>query len=412
MKYINSLVATAFAAFSVLACTEEEALPIQGVDAVINGQKVNADKQSEEYYASIRAYKKSEHKIAFGFYTAWHALEGSNGEVSSPASYGQRLIGLPDSLDIADLWMAIPSDDPEDPEYAPVTMADMKFCQEKLGTKFVSHEDMSHNQVFTWGTWHDDAEDVDKPVYYNILKGRGVSGLQDLDNFQDHFDSKPKVGYDEDHPIGGSKGMQEACYAYAHWCVERMRKGKIDGIDFDYEPNDATWTSTTAAWVISECAKFIGGEYEGGRKVADFPEKDVTKLLMVNFFGGEPGSGCAPYVDYVVNQCYAWQIGTNVMGWLGRRPSWCPLERFILNDSIGGEAKEAYLYGGKPCEYNGEKMYSMEAMARLCRDHGVGGFGAYYIDRNYMSLSGTPYREFRRDICIANGADMKPYYVE
>lgn len=390
MKYIKLIIAAAFASLCVLACTEEEPLTIQGVDAKVDGKYVHADKQSEEYYASIRAFKKSDHIMSFGFYTAWHALEGSNGEVPAPASWGQRLRGLPDSLDIADLWMGIPSNDPEDPEYSPVTWADMKFCQEKLGTRFVSHEDASHNQVFEFDG-----------KYYNVLSGKGTSA-------DGH-------GSSEADPIGGGKASgaacQEACEAYARAMVKRMINGGLDGVDIDYEPNDATWSGTTRIlFVLKELNKYIGPESKG-YTLAEYPDKDTTKLCMLNFFGAAPDGTVEPFLDYVVNQCYAWQIGTNVTGWLGRRPNWCPKKKFILNDSIGGEAKEAYLYGGKPCEYKGQKMYSMEAMARLCKDEGLCGFGAYYLDRNYMSLSGIPYREFRRDICIANGADMEPYYV-
>lgn len=418
----------AFASISMLlgfaSCTKEEPLAIQGVDGKVDGKLVNGGKQSEEYFASIREYKKSKHVLGFGFYTAWHALEGSNGEVSSPASWAQRLVGLPDSLDIVDLWMGIPCGSPEIEElgygleYCPVTHADMKYCQKNLATKFVSHEDMSHNQVFTWGTWVDD-DGERHPMYYNIYKGRGGNSGRDTD-FQDVYEGKPKYGYDEAHPIGGNSGsamsgMHEACIAYARRCIERMRLSEIDGVDFDYEPNDLTWTNQTAAWVAEECAKFIGPE-TGDYTVAKYPQKDTTKLLMFNFFGGNPGPGVEPYSNYIVNQCYAWQIGAEPSSWVGRKPGWCPNEKFILNDSIGGEAGTGYLYGGKPSHYMVKgvdcKMYSMEAMARLVKDEGFAGFGAYYLDRNYMSASGIPYRELRRDICIANGADLAPYFAE
>lgn len=417
MKHLNIFFASVAVLFGMVSCVKDQALEIQGVYGKVDGKLVNEDKLSEEYFASIREYKKGPHVLAFGFFTSWHALEGSVGEVSSPASWGQRVIGLPDSMDIVDLWMGIPTLDPADEEYGlevcPVTVSDIRHCQKKLGTKFVSHEDMSHNQVFTWGTWIDD-DGESHPMYYNINKGRGGNTGRDKD-FQDVYEGKPKYGYDEAHPIGGSSGTREACIAYARRCIERMRRSGIDGIDFDYEPNDATWTNTTAAYVAEECAKFIGPE-TGSYTVENYPKKDTTKLLMFNFFGGNPGAGVEPYSNYIVNQCYAWQIGTNVSGWASRRPSWCPKEKFILNDSIGGEAGTAYLYGGKPCQYtvNGvnRNMYSMEAMARLVKDQGLAGFGAYYIDRNYMSASGIAYREFRRDINIANGADLEPYYAE
>ena len=36
-----------------------------------------------------------------------------------------------------------------------------------------------------------------------------------------------------------------------------------------------------------------------------------------------------------------------------------------------------------------------------------GGFGAYYIDYNYQSTSGIPYKEFREAIQIQNPAIKK-----
>lgn len=51
--------------------------------------------KTEKYYANLRAYKKSDHPISFGWYSKWFC----NGPVG--VNY---LMGLPDSLDIVSMW--------------------------------------------------------------------------------------------------------------------------------------------------------------------------------------------------------------------------------------------------------------------------------------------------------------------
>ena len=47
------------------------------------------------YYQALREYKKTKHKIAFGWYGSWTAVG---------ASYQTRLQSAPDSMDIISIW--------------------------------------------------------------------------------------------------------------------------------------------------------------------------------------------------------------------------------------------------------------------------------------------------------------------
>lgn len=76
---------------------------------------------SPQYYANLRAYKKSEHSIAFG----WWGRSGSVGTYDMSSRY----IALPDSMDIVSLWGGMPKEE-EDWE-------ELHFCQEMKGTQFV-----------------------------------------------------------------------------------------------------------------------------------------------------------------------------------------------------------------------------------------------------------------------------------
>ena len=75
---------------------------------------------SEEYYAALRAYKKSDHPKTFGWFGNWTG-EG--------ASLVNSMAGIPDSVDVVSIWG----------NWSNITEAqkkDLKFCQEVKGTRF------------------------------------------------------------------------------------------------------------------------------------------------------------------------------------------------------------------------------------------------------------------------------------
>lgn len=84
------------------------------------------DKQSlivrdDAYYQKLRAYKKTKHKLAFGWYGSWTA---------TGASYQTRLQSAPDSMDIISIWSQWHSLTPEQ-------IADKDFVQKVKGTKVI-----------------------------------------------------------------------------------------------------------------------------------------------------------------------------------------------------------------------------------------------------------------------------------
>ena len=75
---------------------------------------------SEEYYAALRAYKQTDHQIAFGWFGNWTG-EG--------AFMKNSLAGIPDSVDIVSIWG----------NWGNITEAqkkDLEFCQKTKGTRF------------------------------------------------------------------------------------------------------------------------------------------------------------------------------------------------------------------------------------------------------------------------------------
>src|SRR5271170_1273105 len=83
----------------------------------------------DQYYANLRAYKKTNHQLFYGYYAAYAPIQGATGN-KDPASWGERIMGLPDSVDVVNLWMGIPTKD-----WQPVALADMQYCQTQKGTR-------------------------------------------------------------------------------------------------------------------------------------------------------------------------------------------------------------------------------------------------------------------------------------
>ena len=59
-------------------------------------QNLDGTPKSEEYYRKLRAYKKTDHQIAFGWFGFW------NGGTSTSARGSLR--SAPDSMDIISIW--------------------------------------------------------------------------------------------------------------------------------------------------------------------------------------------------------------------------------------------------------------------------------------------------------------------
>ena len=77
--------------------------------------------RDDAYYARLRAYKKTDHKLAFGWFGSWTAIG---------ASEQSRLRSAPDSMDIISMWSQWHSLTQEQIE-------DKAFVQQVLGTKVV-----------------------------------------------------------------------------------------------------------------------------------------------------------------------------------------------------------------------------------------------------------------------------------
>lgn len=252
---ITSLLTFIIGAFLFGGCdTDVEPLEIQKLKTY-----------DEQYFQNIREFKKTDHEISFAYYENWSPIEGVTG-YKDPASWGERMVGLPDSIDIVNLWMGIPTADTH-----PIAYKDMKYCQEKLGTRFVMHGDASHyRHKFT------------------------VDGV--------------------DYDMNSQSPDDETMAAYAKWIVNQVLEPGLDGVDVDYEG----WNGNDLVRLVKELGKYFGPQGE-----------QPDKLLIVDYFNTTPPTETISYCDYFVKQAYSHQgAGTGV-------PNGFPSEKMIYCESFG-----------------------------------------------------------------------------
>ncbi len=355
MNKIKFIFASALAVAAISSCLKEEAIVLQ--------EPFTYD---EQYFENIREYKKSEHTLSYCYYAAWAPLEGLTG-YKDPASWGERLRGLPDSLDIVNLWMGYPSPNPESESYAPVAYADMKYMQENLGTRFVLHGDGATTREVVYK-----GETINIHEAYNAWKGGDTSAEA---TFRKGLDNHIKL------------------------MLDKVEEAGLDGVDVDWEPGIPVWRDhETIIYVMRKLNEAL---------------KPQGKLVILDLFSDVPPAEINQYIDYLVIQCYTPQIGCStarLRNFYTTRGinAGIPAEKIIACEQ-GGQTDYALNGGGlwkddrgnQIYTSDGSEMYSFEGFARHTSENNMAGWGVFYVDRNYYSTKG-PYYEFRKGIQVAN----------
>ena len=304
---------------------------------------------SDEYYANLRAYKKTEHQVFYGWFAAYAQKEGVTAEYKKSASWGEHIAGLPDSLDFCSLWMGVPSNKQNDSlsTYNPIAYTEMRKAREVRGIKMLI------------------------PTIVN-LEARGFEKSdQGLKNY--------------------AKFLTDMAYTY-----------DLDGIDLDWEPTSGAYLADASnfARLVQYCSERAG------------PLSGSGKYLVVDYYQNVLPATIAPYIDLLVNQAYTQGTTTSSAAFLQNRynlVSWCPARKFVVTENFGqwwdnGGSPFTEASGNTVSAFDGALMYSLEGMARWQPAQGKkAGFGAFYFDRDYNN-SVRPYNFVRRCIQIANPA--------
>lgn len=160
-------------------------------------QDLNGTPKSAEYYENLRAYKKSDHQVAFGWFGFW------NGGTSTSARGALR--SVPDSMDIVSIWG-------EKYNLSQTHIDDMRYVQEVYGTR-VTFTLFSHNMS-------------------NLFKGGEC----------------PFENVAEDIPAA-AKALSDSIFKYGY-----------DGIDFDHECSygDLFYNKDNMTTLLREMRKNLG----------------------------------------------------------------------------------------------------------------------------------------------------------
>lgn len=340
---------------TLAGCVKEKALELQ-----------KPYTYDEQYYANLRAYKQTNHTVCFGWYAAYAPIAGSTG-YKNPASWGERIMGLPDSMDIVSLWLGIPSNDSTSKAYAPIAYADWKYVREKKGTRFVS------------------------PT---------------IVNFNNKVTLKDGTVFDPSLPANRN---DQGIATYGQYLVDMVLDNDLDGADIDWEPGSGEWLNSPNTNFV-KLIQYMG-QYLGPKS------SNPDKLLIIDFYSQAPPAATGDYANYFIRQAYSQgtggiQTAANLQSYYNAVQAAIPAGKFIVTENFGDFSEN----GGTPfTEANGNQyttdgtiMYSLEGMARWNPTQGKkAGFGAFYFDRDYYSKTGVPYYNVRRCIQIANPAVTK-----
>lgn len=160
-------------------------------------QNLEGTPKSEEYYENLRAYKKSDHQIAFGWFGFWNGGTGTSARGS--------LRSVPDSVDIISIWG-------DKYNLSQAHIDDMRYVQEKYGTR-VTFTLFSHNMS-------------------NLFKGGECP-----------FPNEPEYIPD------AAKALADSIFKYGY-----------DGIDFDHEcsSGDLFYNQENMTTLLREMRKNLG----------------------------------------------------------------------------------------------------------------------------------------------------------
>ncbi len=292
----------------------------------------------EVYLADLREYKKSKHKVMFGWFAYWNPTSPDN---------TFSLDFLPDSVD------------------------------------FVSN----------WGASWDLSDEKKAQLDRLHLKGTRMTVGWIIENVGDGLANKPEGGW-SDKPY-------EAIDQYAKAICDSIEKYRYDGIDIDYEPQFASpfkrgnhcgdwsepWEKNRA---LISCQQFGNKEYENYffRKMRELLPKE--KLLNINGSIGWIDPQVADVFDYFVFQSYnntssSWSGTASTL--MHKQPK-VKADQFIYTESFQTNPRAAE-------RFNRYVTFVQESLKGA-----AGGIGAFHINEDY--LYGPNYKNVRAAISAMN----------
>ena len=267
-----------------------------------------------DYYENLRAYKRSEHSVAFGWFGGWTGVG---------ASMVGSLMGLPDSVDFVSIWGNWKNLDE-------ARMLDKKKVKEQKGTRAL--------MCF---------------IVANV--GDQLTPEEHKENYKEYWGWKD----------GDQEAIDGAIRKYANAICDSIDKYGYDGFDIDYEPNYGS--PGNLASYPENMLTFVKAL---GERIG--PKSGTGRLLVID---GEPQSihpETGPYFDYFIVQAYSNLAGNSdanldrrLAGTIANFKGILPPEK-VANMYIVTENFESYAPtgGGDYVDRYGNKMRALAGMAR------------------------------------------------
>ena len=310
-----------------------------------------------DYYENLRAYKRSEHSVAFGWFGGWTGVG---------ASMVGSLMGLPDSVDFVSIWGNWKNLDE-------ARMLDKKKVKEQKGTRAL--------MCF---------------IVANV--GDQLTPEEHKENYKEYWGWKD----------GDQEAIDGAIRKYANAICDSIDKYGYDGFDIDYEPNYGS--PGNLASYPENMLTFVKAL---GERIG--PKSGTGRLLVID---GEPQSihpETGPYFDYFIVQAYSNLAGNSdanldrrLAGTIANFKGILPPEK-VANMYIVTENFESYAPtgGGDYVDRYGNKMRALAGMARWTptidgKQVRKGGVGTYHMEYDYPG--DIEYKYLREAIRIMNPA--------
>lgn len=362
------IIIVALSLLSFAACSKWTTPEAENFDSSLTETDKNA-----AYYENLRAFKASDHKVAFGWLDGWDVVPGS-------ASMAASLSFVPDSMDIISIWSGAD-------KLNAAKLEDLRYTTQVKGTKVLICS-------FVWNIG-------------SIYHSAGKDATQE--EIQAHY------GWNEDKYAAIDKWTKDI--------ADSLNYYGFSGIDIDYEPGEGSGNimpdRENFSYFIKSMGKYIG------------PQSGTDKIFVldgyVNQFPNPTENGI--YFNYFVSQAYTrWGAGDTSAPVLHRSEldsrwsNFCNAlsgaypdknelaKKFIVTDNL--EAVDVCLAGGY--FWQDEKgIWSRDVMPTLIgfaywnpKDaERSGGFGGYKFSHERGNT--PPWKWLRKAIQQANPSPGK-----
>ena len=327
-------------------------------------EKMTGSINPEEYYANLRAYKQSEHSVAFGWFGNWTGI-GS--------SLGNCMEGLPDSVDFISMWggWKAPTE---------AMLKDLRYAQQVKGIKAL--------------------------VCFIVLEmGDQITPAEHSGSREDRHAYWGWVDGDEE-------AIKASIIKYANALADTIDKYNYDGYDLDWEPSYGQPFETNYEMAKNgRIGIFLQTLIDRGMGA----RSGTGRLLVID---GEPEHSQIPPemgkdINYFISQAYGatsessltYRIQDIINHYDGiLTPEEC-INKWIITENFERYSKEGGVNFTDPW---GNKMKSLEGMARWSptvdgKKVRKGGVGTFHMEYEF-SISGYTgtYPYLRNAIRIMN----------